>query len=272
MLVGWWASTRRANPLWEKCQRAECELNPLPQERPIHNLPVIPLPSIPLPKPLVSYLGISNLRISPLPSTPECPIMSTEAILQATDESAQHQLAPKTSHPDTPGCHCRPDSAPPTDSPSLNPEPQQRTTNPAPSSPADEGLPKNERPTGAPHSDGAVAPTGRQPCCPRQAARHFYERHKEQMDAGASVLWPQVEDLYTLMCLRAESGRPAFEREKQNSPLNHAPHEFRNVPPAWVPLIAQSSQLKPPVDSQHSVPLQCGLACGRLWERRQGAR
>ena len=40
------------------------------------------------------------------------------------------------------------------------------------------------------------------------------------MDSGASVLWPQVEDLYTLMCLRAESGRSAFEREKQNSPLN----------------------------------------------------
>ncbi len=40
------------------------------------------------------------------------------------------------------------------------------------------------------------------------------------MDAGAAVLWPQVEDLYTLMCLRAESGRSAFEREKQNSPLN----------------------------------------------------
>ncbi len=40
------------------------------------------------------------------------------------------------------------------------------------------------------------------------------------MDEGAAVLWPQVEDLYTLMCLRAESGRAAFEREKQNSPLN----------------------------------------------------
>ena len=54
----------------------------------------------------------------------------------------------------------------------------------------------------------------------RQAARQFYERHQEAMDSGAAVLWPQVEDLYTLMCLRAESGRAAFEREKQNSPLN----------------------------------------------------
>jgi len=40
------------------------------------------------------------------------------------------------------------------------------------------------------------------------------------MHQGAAVLWPDVEDLYTLMCLRAESGRSAFEREKQNSPLN----------------------------------------------------
>ena len=40
------------------------------------------------------------------------------------------------------------------------------------------------------------------------------------MDAGAIVLWPEEEDLYTLMCMRAESGRTAFEREKQNSPIN----------------------------------------------------
>ena len=34
------------------------------------------------------------------------------------------------------------------------------------------------------------------------------------------MLWPEGEDLYTLMCMRAESGRTAFEREKQNSPIN----------------------------------------------------
>jgi len=54
----------------------------------------------------------------------------------------------------------------------------------------------------------------------RRAARQFYDRHRPAMDAGAGVLWPQVEDLYTLMCMRAESGRAAFEREKQNSPLS----------------------------------------------------
>ena len=40
------------------------------------------------------------------------------------------------------------------------------------------------------------------------------------MDSGAIVLWPEEEDLYTLMCMRIEGGRTAFEREKQNSPIN----------------------------------------------------
>ncbi|MGQ9606568.1 MAG: phage terminase large subunit [Thermogutta sp.] len=51
-------------------------------------------------------------------------------------------------------------------------------------------------------------------------ARRFYLEHREQMDAGAAVLWPQREDLYALMCLRAEIGPAAFAREKQNSPVS----------------------------------------------------
>ena len=54
----------------------------------------------------------------------------------------------------------------------------------------------------------------------RRDARAFYDRHREAMDAGSVLLWPEEEDLYTLMCMRAESGRTAFEREKQNSPVN----------------------------------------------------
>ena len=54
----------------------------------------------------------------------------------------------------------------------------------------------------------------------QQAARAFYEEHTDAMHAGAVVLWPDVEDLYALMCMRAESGHTAFEREKQNSPIN----------------------------------------------------
>jgi predicted phage terminase large subunit-like protein len=40
------------------------------------------------------------------------------------------------------------------------------------------------------------------------------------MEAGAVVLWPEVEDLYTLMRMRVESGHVAFEREKQGSPVD----------------------------------------------------
>jgi predicted phage terminase large subunit-like protein len=54
----------------------------------------------------------------------------------------------------------------------------------------------------------------------KTAARRFYEEHRPAMDAGALLLWPEEEDLYTLMCTRVESGRTAFEREKQNSPIN----------------------------------------------------
>jgi hypothetical protein len=54
----------------------------------------------------------------------------------------------------------------------------------------------------------------------RRTARAFYEQHQPAMDAGAIVLWPEEEDLYALMCMRAEGGRTAFEREKQNSPIN----------------------------------------------------
>jgi predicted phage terminase large subunit-like protein len=54
----------------------------------------------------------------------------------------------------------------------------------------------------------------------RYDARLFYEKRRTRMDAGALVLWPEEEDLYTLMCMRAESGPAAFEREKQNSPIN----------------------------------------------------
>lgn len=51
-------------------------------------------------------------------------------------------------------------------------------------------------------------------------ARRFYHSRRAEMHEGAVLLWPEAEDLYTLMCIRAESGRTAFEREKQNSPID----------------------------------------------------
>lgn len=51
-----------------------------------------------------------------------------------------------------------------------------------------------------------------------EAALEFFERHRERMQAGAELLWPEWEDLYSLMRLRAEGGHSAFEREKQGTP------------------------------------------------------
>ena len=53
-----------------------------------------------------------------------------------------------------------------------------------------------------------------------RAARALYEARRAEMDAGAVVLWPAVEDLYALMSMRAEGGAAAFEREKQNAPID----------------------------------------------------
>lgn len=57
-------------------------------------------------------------------------------------------------------------------------------------------------------------------------ARAFYDQHRAAMDAGAELLWPEVEDLYTLMALRVELGRTAFEREKQGAPIDPAECEW----------------------------------------------
>jgi len=54
----------------------------------------------------------------------------------------------------------------------------------------------------------------------KRAAWHFYQQNGPAMNEGAELLWPEEENLYTLMCMRAEQGHAAFEREKQNSPIN----------------------------------------------------
>ena len=57
--------------------------------------------------------------------------------------------------------------------------------------------------------------------CPRRQRRRgppFFDEHHAAMEAGAELLWPDEEDLYTLMRMRR--GRRRFEREKQGQPLN----------------------------------------------------
>jgi predicted phage terminase large subunit-like protein len=70
-----------------------------------------------------------------------------------------------------------------------------------------------------------------------EAARRFFDEHRADMEAGAELLWPEHEDLYTLMCLRIEGGRAAFEREKQSQPADSEtcvfPAEYFASPDLW---------------------------------------
>jgi predicted phage terminase large subunit-like protein len=58
-------------------------------------------------------------------------------------------------------------------------------------------------------------------------ARAFYEENRKEMDAGALVLWPERENLYTLFEYRASIGTIAFESEKQNRAINPDQCMFR---------------------------------------------
>lgn len=54
-----------------------------------------------------------------------------------------------------------------------------------------------------------------------EAAWEYYLEHKEQMDEGVEVLWPEGESYYDLMVMRlTPDGRSAFESEKQNNPID----------------------------------------------------
>ena len=57
-------------------------------------------------------------------------------------------------------------------------------------------------------------------------ADEYYETNRTLMDEGADVLWPAVEDLYTLMKERAARGHAAFASEKQNEPRDPSKCEF----------------------------------------------
>jgi predicted phage terminase large subunit-like protein len=78
-------------------------------------------------------------------------------------------------------------------------------------------------------------------------ARAFYETHREALHAGAQVLWPEREDLLALMTLQVETGRCAFAREKQSTPINPElcewPEDYFG-PEIWFDDWPTSSQVK----------------------------
>jgi predicted phage terminase large subunit-like protein len=68
-------------------------------------------------------------------------------------------------------------------------------------------------------------------------ARRFYEQNRHAMDQGAVLLWPEREDLYTLITHRATIGVAAFASEKQGDPVNPEacewPSEYFDGPGFW---------------------------------------
>lgn len=52
-----------------------------------------------------------------------------------------------------------------------------------------------------------------------EAARAFFDAHRDDMEAGAEVSWPAGRPLYDLMLIRARDGRAAFDSELQNDPV-----------------------------------------------------
>lgn len=60
-------------------------------------------------------------------------------------------------------------------------------------------------------------------------AKLFFEKHKKRMLAGSEVLWPEAHSYYDLMTAREEMGLSAFNAELQDSPVDEAAREFKNI-------------------------------------------
>ncbi len=56
--------------------------------------------------------------------------------------------------------------------------------------------------------------------------REFYEAHREEMDRGAELLWPEKEPLYDLMEWQENKGEMAFQAEKQGNAAATGATEF----------------------------------------------
>ncbi len=60
-------------------------------------------------------------------------------------------------------------------------------------------------------------------------AEAFYLANRRSMDAGAAVLWPEVQPLYTLMLKRYRIKDAAFQSEYQNDPRNSEDAVFQQL-------------------------------------------
>lgn len=67
-----------------------------------------------------------------------------------------------------------------------------------------------------------------------EAAARFYAAHREAMDAGAEVSWPDGRPLPELMKIRARDGHAAFDAELQNDPLSDDDAPFAKAIQFWI--------------------------------------
>jgi predicted phage terminase large subunit-like protein len=51
-------------------------------------------------------------------------------------------------------------------------------------------------------------------------SRKFYNKHFDEMNEGANVLWPEVQPLWKLMTWKWDNGSKAFNTEYQNNPVD----------------------------------------------------
>jgi predicted phage terminase large subunit-like protein len=69
-------------------------------------------------------------------------------------------------------------------------------------------------------------------------AEAYYQQHRDLMDAGAEVSWPEVRPFKMLMRLRVQIGEAAFNSEQQNDPMDEDGAPFRKLI-FWVNRLAQ---------------------------------
>ena len=63
-----------------------------------------------------------------------------------------------------------------------------------------------------------------------EAARAFYENHRDQLEEGTRVLWPEMYPVAALMEIRLREGTASFEAEYQNQPLDSEQCIFASAP------------------------------------------
>lgn len=66
------------------------------------------------------------------------------------------------------------------------------------------------------------------------AAAALYEKHRDEMDAGAEVSWPAGRPFVELMKIRARDGHASFDSEMQNDPLSDDDAPFAKAIQFWV--------------------------------------